>query len=315
MSGTPPPPPIADVATALDLDASGARVVREASRHVIRFPASGVRTFAVPAPSTGPGDEAVIAAVLAEAGVPATRCVAGPAPVKGWLVSAWREIEGLDPAAPLVGAGTLGTLAGTLHRATTSVRPGSVAACDPLAAARAQLDRAGDAQRGDVAALHGACARLEPTWRSAVDDGDDHGDHGDDHRDDDGDDHGDDDGEEGAVLHGDLHRGNVVVGADGPVLVDLELAGWGPRAFDAAPTVAFVRWYGRPAADLTDFDTAYGAPLTVTARSQGLDDVWALWSACWAVANAHRSEVAAEEAGVRVTSVISGRAPRPWQLG
>lgn len=289
MSG-PPPPSVGVVAAALGLDASGAEVVRDASRHVIRFPASRARTFAVPAFATSPYGEAEVAAVLAEAGVPAARCLDGPTEVDGWLVTAWREIEGIDPGAPEVGAAALGALAGGLHRATASIDPERVPPCDPLAAGRGQLDRAGGASAEDVRVLRQACDRLEEAWRRAVG----RGDH--------------------AVLHGDLHRGNVVVGAEGPVLVDLELAGWGPRAFDAAPTVAFVRWYGRPEEDLEAFDLAYGDGLTAVARAGELDQVWALWSACWSVANAHRSTAAAEEAAVRVVTVATGRAPRPWRL-
>ena len=287
-----PPPSVAAVAAALGLDATTAEVVRDASRHVIRFPRAHARTFAVPAPTSAPRHEAEVAAVLAEAGVPATRCLDGPREVDGWLVTAWREIEGIDPSGPVVGAATLGDLAGGLHRATASVSPGRVPACDPLGAARSQLARADAAWQAEAEVLGEACDRLEPAWRSMVDD----------------------EGDDCAVVHGDLHRGNVVVGADGPVLVDLELAGWGPRAVDAAPTVAFVRWYGRPAADLVAFDTAYGAGLTAVARARDLDEVWALWSACWGLANAHRSTAAAEEAEVRVATVATGRAPRPWRL-
>jgi aminoglycoside phosphotransferase (APT) family kinase protein len=118
----------------------------------------------------------------------------------------------------------------------------------------------------------------------------------------------------GAMVHGDLHVDNVLVGERGPVLLDLELSGWGPRAYDAAPTVTFTRWFDRPASDLAAFDAAYGAPLTTGASEQGLDEVWRLWSACWAVANRHRSEAAADEAEVRIATVATGEAPRPWRL-
>ncbi len=297
MTAPTEPPSIPSLATAFGLDASGAEVVRAASRHVVAFPASEVRTFAVPAGTDGPGDEAAVATLLADADLPAARIVAGPALVAGWSVTAWREIPGAD-GATTVDAGSLGDLAARLHGATADLDHHGIVRCDPVGAARAQL-RLVDGADADVAVLRRAADRLEPSWHAAAEragsgraDGRD----------------------EQAVLHGDLHRGNVVVGRGGPVLVDLELAGWGPRAFDAAPTVAFVRWYGRPGTDLTAFDEAYGTPLTQRVGVDALDEVWALWSACWGLANRHRSPAAAEEADVRVATLATGEPPRPWQL-
>lgn len=290
------PPTVDALAATFGLDTDGAEVVRAATRHVVRFPASAVRTFAVPGGTTGPRQEAAVASLLADAGVPATRRLAGPALIDGWWVTAWREIPGVDPAAPPVDAATLGALAARLHRATGGIDRRGVVACDPLGAALGQLEVAipvGATSDDELAVVRRAVTRLEPVWQAAVDravaDG-------------------------GAVLHGDLHAGNVVIGAHGPVLVDLELAGWGPPAYDAAPTVAFLRWYDSPAGEAAAFDEAYGAPLTAAARDGALEEVWALWSACWCVANRHRSPELEEEAKVRLATVETGEAPVPWQL-
>src|SRR5699024_11069277 len=151
--------------------------------------------------------------------------LAGPAPIDGWSVTAWREIPGVDPEGAAVDAATLGALAARLHRATGGLDPRGVVECDPLGAALAQPGGAipvGRTSDHELGILRRAATRLEGVWQEAVDDAHRHG---------------------GAVLHGDLHGGNVVIGRDGPVLVDLELAGWGPPAYDAAPTLAFVRWY------------------------------------------------------------------------
>ncbi|HEX7132454.1 MAG TPA: aminoglycoside phosphotransferase family protein [Iamia sp.] len=290
------PPDVDSLAAAFGLDTAGAEVVRAATRHVVRFPASNVRTFAVPGGTTGPRQEAAVAALLADAGVPATRRLAGPAPIDGWTVTAWREIPGVDPDAPPVDAAVLGGLAARLHRATGGLDRRGVVACDPLGAGLAQLEvaiPAGHTSDDELGVLRRAATRLEPVWQASVDEAERDG---------------------GAVLHGDLHAGNVVIGRDGPVLVDLELAGWGPLAYDAAPTVAFVRWYGYPAGELDAFDEAYGAPLTGPARERSLDEVWALWSTCWCVANRHRSAELEEEAKVRLATVETGEAPVPWQL-
>lgn len=292
------PPGIDVLAATFGLDATGAEVVRAATRHVVRFPASRVRTFAVPGGTTGPRQEAAVAALLADAGVPATRLLAGPAPIDGWAVTAWREVPGVDPDAPPADPATVAGLARRLHAATGSLDPRGLVECDPVGAGLAQLElavAAGGTTDDELGVLRRAATRLEGVWQEAVDAA----------RADEG---------LGAVLHGDLHGGNVVVGRDGPVLVDLELAGWGPRAYDAAPTVAFVRWYDRPASDAADFDEAYGAPLTEAARAQGLEEVWALWSTCWCVANRHRSAALEDEALTRLATVAEGTAPRPWVL-
>lgn len=295
------PPAIDVLAATFGLDTTGAEVVRSATRHVVRFPASGIRTFAVRDAGHGPRDEVTTAALLADAGVPAARHRAGPAVVDGWSVTAWQEVPDVDPTAA-VGPEVLGRLAARLHGATGGLDPRGLVACDPVGAALGQVEaavRAGATPEGDLDVLRAAATRLDASWQDAVAAAREQP---------------DDPVAGAAVVHGDLHPGNVVVGRDGPVLVDLELAGWGPRALDAAPTVVLVRWYGHDRSDLAAFDAAYGAPLCAAAVEHGLDDVWALWATAWSVANRHRSPEAEEEAATRVAALTTGSAPRPWRL-
>ncbi|MCV5928496.1 phosphotransferase, partial [Escherichia coli] len=51
------------------------------------------------------------------------------------------------------------------------------------------------------------------------------------------------------VVHGDAHPGNVLLGAEGAVLLDLDLVARGPRAWDLAPAALHARRYagGSPA--------------------------------------------------------------------
>ena len=301
----PPLPALTDLAAPFGLDPAEAEPVRAASRHVLRFPTARVLLVASPGLGSGPRDEAAVASLLAEAGVPAARVRSGPAAIQGWSVTAWTEVQTAEPpVAP--DAGTLGGLARRLHDATGSLDPRGLIGCDPVGAALAQLEEAsvvGATTEAELGVLQREATRLELVWQAAVDEA---------RRSAAGD--ADDQVRGGAMVHGDLHVDNVLVGERGPVLLDLELSGWGPRAYDAAPTVTFTRWFDRPASDLAAFDSAYGAPLTTGASEQGLDEVWRLWSACWAVANRHRSDAAADEAEVRVATVATGEAPRPWRL-
>lgn len=348
-SEAPPPPSIDALVATFGLDGTGAEVVRTASRHVVRFPASRVRTFAVPAGTSGPRDEAATARLLAQAGVPAARWQGGPVVVGGWSVSAWQEIPGVDSHVAPVEAVTVGAMAARLHDATAELGARTITPplladastpapdpaptlgpCDPepplarpIGAALDQVDqavRAGATGPEDQEVLRVEAERLVPFWaaaaaeahRSPETDGgsaaDVRGEGG----------VGADGGEarlsEGAVIHGDLHPGNIVVGTAGPILVDLELAGWGPRAYDAAPTVALVRWYGQPEADIASFDRAYGAPLCERAARLHLDEVWALWATAWAVANRHRSPEAEAEAALRLATLAGAQPARPWRL-
>jgi len=303
-----PPPGLDALAATFGLDPEDAQEIRAASRHVVRFPASRVLTVAGPDGLDGPRREVAMAGLLADAGVPATRCLAGPALIDGWAVTAWREVAPVDPAAEVAPA-TLGALAARFHRSTSGLDPRGITLCDPVGAALAQVAVAvevGATGEGELAVLRSQATRLEDVWRDAAEamGGADAATTG----------AGADHLRAGAVVHGDLHAGNAIVGRDGPVAIDLELAGWGPRAYDAAPTVAGTRWYGRPPSDRAAFDTAYGAPLTEVARDQGLDEVWALWATAWAVANRHRSPEAEAEAAVRVATLATGAAPRPWRL-
>ncbi|MCB0976877.1 MAG: phosphotransferase [Acidimicrobiales bacterium] len=115
------------------------------------------------------------------------------------------------------------------------------------------------------------------------------------------------------VVHGDLHADNVVVGVDGPLLLDLELGGWGPASYDAAPAVAAVRRYGAPGEHAERFFEASGADPRPWPGFETLLAVYELWVTAWAVSVAHRRQDWAAEAAQRVETLRDG-VERRWRL-
>lgn len=116
-----------------------------------------------------------------------------------------------------------------------------------------------------------------------------------------------------AVVHGDLHAENVVVGAEGPLLLDLELGGWGPASYDTAPAVLAVRRYGAPVEHLHRFLGASGDDPRAWSGFEVLVQVYELWVTAWAVSVANRRPDWAAEAGRRVASLRDG-IDRTWRL-
>ncbi|MEZ4383912.1 MAG: phosphotransferase [Nannocystaceae bacterium] len=116
-----------------------------------------------------------------------------------------------------------------------------------------------------------------------------------------------------AVVHGDVHRNNVIVTADGPVLIDLELAGVGPRTWDFVQLGAAVHRYGREPAALDDFIAGYGADPRRWEGFVALRDGYELLSAVWAAAFRRRDATFAREAELRVAGVL-GRSDAAWTL-
>jgi Ser/Thr protein kinase RdoA (MazF antagonist) len=65
----------------------------------------------------------------------------------------------------------------------------------------------------------------------------------------------------GVVCHGDVHPGNVLQTADGPVLLDWDLLCHGPAGWDHGPMMTWTeRWGGAPGI-YEDFAEGYGESL------------------------------------------------------
>lgn len=220
------------ICAALNLDPSGAQLLRNVNNAVFRLAKHPLVVRLVTFPSYVPRAELAVAAarVFAEHRVPAIRLLPGvPQPVRAgdFVATVWQAV---NPTGPRPGGADLARLMRAVH----AVPPcGGLPEWDPLTdfdnrvwdTAMSRADRAFLLARS--AELAAATAELRfalPT----------------------------------SVLHGDAHLGNVIPGPDGPVLCDFDSCSVGPPEWDLTPVaVADVR-FRRPAAHQRDFIEAYG---------------------------------------------------------
>ena len=116
-----------------------------------------------------------------------------------------------------------------------------------------------------------------------------------------------------AIVHGDLHRKNVVMTAAGAVLIDLELAGVGPRCYDLAAIAVAGRRYGLPAAEVDRALRIYGADPRRWSGFDELCQVYELWVTAWALSQRATSGAADVEANRRLERWRTGSSA-PWTL-
>ncbi len=233
--------------------------------------------------------EVAVAVALTDAAVPVTALVTpGGQPwiIEGSVVTAWSWSASTGPAGPV----ELGALARILAERTAGGPAHEVPRFDPLTAVRRVVEHlpVGDDQADAIRRLaHG----LGPAWAAAAD------------------------GDPGGVtiVHGDLHRDNVVVTASGPLLTDLELAGWGPPSYDAAPAVVAVERYGAHPSALDVFLGALGRDPRTWDGFAACVAVYELWVTAWAVGVRHQSPELATEAARRVASLVDHN-DQPWHL-
>jgi aminoglycoside phosphotransferase (APT) family kinase protein len=274
---------------------TSARVLRRATRDFVALPEAKLLVRIAPARAANlarAARETAAGCLLADAAVPAERLAPGhrqPLRIGGAVATVWelvpRTTEQVTPA-------QLGALARRLHDATADLarRPGT-ARLDPFGAIHTAL---GDARRGgapsaSIAAVAeraghlsrcvGTAAREDPLgW---------------------------------AIVHGDLHAANTVPSVEGPVLVDLELAGSGPRSYDLAATAVAVRRYGAPAGDFEALLDGYGDDPRSWAGFETFCRVYELWVTAWALGQPD-PDVVAE--GARRAATLGDSGGHRWQL-
>lgn len=229
-----------------------------------------------------------LARFLERSGVPAVRPVAlaQPAQIDGHPVTAWEWVPH-DPASVVDGR-AFGTLLRAFHDATENYDgplPGWPQAA--LIGGRIAGLRANPAlTAGEVDRLQ---QRLDELLAAIGQDTDGH-----------------------RPIHGDAHPGNVIVGPDGPLLLDFDLVCRGPRPWDLAPAALHARRYGGSAAWLAALREGYGPP--VRADEELYVGLRELASAVWLLAAETADDPAGRsaEADVRLRAFDGEPDPPTW---
>ena len=233
--------------------------------------------------------ELSVADALQAVDVSAMRVAGGerlPIDVDGFVITLWHWIADIGRVAQ---PAEIGRLAAQLHAATAAndVRT-SIPAFDPLAASNEVLNAD---QSADAAFLRTVIDDLAAPWSSAAAT----------------------DPLGVALVHGDLHADNVLVGADGPVLVDLELAGVGPPSYDAAPAALSVQRYGADRGSLQSFLQSWPVDPRRWVGFEVCCRVYEAWVTAWAVSQRDGSAASEEEASIRMAA-MRGERLRAWRL-
>lgn len=102
------------------------------------------------------------------------------------------------------------------------------------------------------------------------------------------------------VCHGDVHPGNVIQSADGPVLLDWDLVCRGPAAWDHAPLMTWTqRWGGEPEIYET-FASGYGRSFRGDPLAEAIAELRLVAATLMRVRAARTSPSAAAEAELRL---------------
>jgi len=149
-----------------------------------------------------------VARYLAEHGVPAVRLFDGvdqPLSVDGYAVTVWHHVH------PVRRTATPAELASLLRLVHSLPPPDDVPAWAPLDDVRARVSEAEELAAEDRSFLLDRCAEVEAGLREL------------------------DFVLPPSLVHGDAHPGNVIAGADGPVLCDFDSSCVGPPEWDLVP--------------------------------------------------------------------------------
>ncbi|MCH6161491.1 aminoglycoside phosphotransferase family protein [Streptomyces marispadix] len=113
------------------------------------------------------------------------------------------------------------------------------------------------------------------------------------------------------VIHGDAHRGNLLVRDGQVLLIDYEAVAVGPRAWDLIPTATAMDRFGLSRPDYEAFCRTYGCDVTDWHGYETLRSVRELGMTTWLMQNA-QSGKAAEEFALRMQSLREEDRERQW---
>ena len=102
------------------------------------------------------------------------------------------------------------------------------------------------------------------------------------------------------VCHGDVHPGNVMMSADGVVLLDWDLLCLGPRGWDHAPMMTWAtRWGGR-LGDYEAFAEGYGKSMRGEPQAEAIAELRLVAATLMRVLTGRRDPAARAEAMQRL---------------
>jgi len=113
------------------------------------------------------------------------------------------------------------------------------------------------------------------------------------------------------VCHGDVHPGNVVSTAAGPVLLDWDLLCWGPAAWDHAMLLRLERW-GWPGRWYDEFAAGYGRSLAGDWTAEALADLRLVAATLMRLRAGRQDPAAMPEARLRLARWRNTPDPPPW---
>lgn len=274
------------------LDPTGARVIRRSNAVLVELPAADAVARVEVRPEHA-ARQREVARAFAELGAPTMRTLDATDAAEPERVTLWERLR----EGPPMSRAELGGLARELHgRSPASLR--ALPTLDPFEEIEHCLRRlpawlGAETRR----ALEARAQRLQAAWREDLLQ----------------------DPLGRRLIHGDVHRQNVMWRGDRRVFVDLEWAGVGPASWDLVPQAVHVRRYGCPMPEYEAFlrtfgvDPAAWSPWTPSwpgfAR---FCEVYELICVVWTLANCDAAPRFIPEARIRLASLSGGE--ETWTL-
>jgi Ser/Thr protein kinase RdoA (MazF antagonist) len=116
------------------------------------------------------------------------------------------------------------------------------------------------------------------------------------------------------LVHGDAHRGNLLIDNGQPILLDFEMVGLGPSMWDLLPTDIGSARFGLPEQEYQAFVAAYGKDVRELVGYPIMRDVRELTMVTWLMQNVGESQQIADEFAARVQSLKEGDRDRRWHV-